>query len=115
MRHLKTYENMSDNLHIGDYVLVHYDESIEFGRGNDEIIIDYLNSNIAQILSFDRPDDNYITVNYETKPSKRILMFFEPSVNKKLYKKVINKNYIIAVGKDKEELEAKLTAKKYNL
>ena len=114
MKHLKAYESMYDNLHIGDYILVHYDENIQFG-GHDDIIIDYLNNNIAQILAFDRSDGNYISVNYETKPDKRILVFFEPSVNKKLYKKIVNKNYIIAVGKDKEELEAKLTAKKYNL
>lgn len=115
MKHLKTYESIDNKLNIGDYVVVHYEKTTDFGGGKttDAIIIDYLNNNIAQISSFDRADKNYIVVNYETKPDKSILIYFEHINN--FYKKIINKNFIIAVGKDKEELESVLVGRNYNL
>ena len=126
MKYIKTYEiYISDNIHIGDYILVHYKDTTTFGSNskNNEVIINYLNNNIAQISSFDTgtPNikDEYIIVKYETPPDKNILKFFQTRYNKKLnkkfYDKIINKKYIIAVSKNKEELETKIQTIKYNL
>ena len=116
MKYINKFESMDDKIHIGDYILVHYKEDTKFG-GNDKILVNYLNNNIAQIVSFQLLNNNYILVNYEDKPNKNIIRFFDVTTKnkKKLYGKIINKIYIIEVAKTKEDLEAKLAAQKYNL
>ena len=83
MRHLKTYENMSDNLHIGDYILVHYDLDPVL----DIELANYLNNNIGQIPYGSDLSKKYITVNYHTTPNKRILDYFQDQTD---YEKTYN-------------------------
>ena len=115
MRHLKTYENMSDNLHIGDYILVHYDLDPVL----DIELANYLNNNIGQIPYGSDLSKKYITVNYHTTPNKRILDYFQDQTDYEkidnIYRRVIEKSYIIAVSKNKDDIEAIVDGNKYNL
>ena len=115
MRHLKTYENMSDNLHIGDYILVHYDLDPVL----DIELANYLNNNIGQIPYGSDLSKKYITVNYHTTPNKRILDYFQDQTDYEkidnIYRRVIEKSYIIAVSKNEDDIEAIVDGNKYNL
>jgi len=115
MRHLKTYENMSDNLHIGDYILVHYDLDPVL----DIELANYLNNNIGQIPYGSDLSKKYITVNYHTTPNKRILDYFQDQTDYEktynIYRRVIEKSYIIAVSKNKDDIKAIVDGNKYNL
>lgn len=98
MKYIKKYENIksNDELKVGDYVQINTNRIFR-GFNNPDFIKEIVNSTIGQISSIERKD---IIVKYEI--NNNIYLRFTP-------------NDVIESGETKEEVESKLTAKKYNL
>ena len=113
MRYIKKFENIiNPKFRSGDYIISHI--NIDWNATKKEIeLINYLNNNIGQIPFDNNLDKNYYLVYYDVKPNKDILFYFKLENDK--YMIPIEYRTIIAVSKNKEDLELKLAANKYNL
>ena len=123
MKYIKTYENILNSnkflditkLEVGDYILLNIDDGLPVN------LIKYLNNNVGQIAYQENLIRNrFITVNFFETPNKNIpIQYFldRDDYQKKynIYQRVIDKYYITAISKNKEDLEIKLAANKYNI
>jgi len=125
MKYIKTYEKASKP-EIGDYVVCNDQTHIT------EDIKTFIDTNVGQIIGYEkylqsgRLSDNPYCIKYENVPKKLSngLDFDNDKKNAKLIKyelkpgeavRYFNKHEFVYISKDKEELEASLMAKKYNL
>ena len=105
MKHIKKFEQINNKPEIGDYVLCKAPNS-----ALNPYLIDYLNSNFGQIV--DEFTTNTMGINYYVE-YENIPEELKPKFLKS--KRIYREDSIIEYAKTKEELEVKLSAKKYNL
>lgn len=121
MKYIKTYEQLDEEPQIGDYVIM----------TSYEWLNEFLHNNIGQIVFIGTQNQNdNINVIY---PSNiitddsyfRKITKYEHDIydkfssiarnNKKVSLRIFERNEILYFSKNKEDLEAKIAAKKYNL
>jgi len=102
MKYLKYYENIEDNLEVGDYVLIKIN------------ILPYTQKQIdtENFINNIITDRNDVVVLYENVP-ETIKSYF--NINNGLDIRTFDINRIVEHGKTKEQLELKLQANKFNL
>lgn len=111
MKHIKLYENFNELPEIGDYVLV------DITDANKEYQ-NFINDNIGRIIFINNPDDWILYLEYENIPKNIRHMFSHSAPGKQnltSYVTVLHVNDIKHFSKNKENLEAILASKKYNL
>lgn len=101
-------KNIQIDPHMGDYVICK--ENLV-----DDNFKDFLANNIGQIVGIKKyaafTDIDYF-VRYTNIPKKFQSYFI---TNKDIYRKLMSRNEILDISKTKDELEAKIAVKKYNL
>lgn len=103
MRYLKTFENM--NIEIGDYVICKCPVNIQHFKE----ICDFLLSHVGQIKDYYySSNDTLYEIFYDED-----LPYVHNVENKKRI--IFSKKQILYRSKNKEDLEAKISAQKYNL
>lgn len=107
MKHIKIYENFSDNesdIEVGDFAIFYYDEVAQYTYHAklNPTLKDYINNNVGYITNVSNKENLWIEVLYENLPY---------SSNKI----ILTKDNIVKYSKNKEELEIYLNANKYNL
>ena len=103
MRYLKTFENM--NIEIGDYVICKYPVNIQHFKE----IYDFLLSHVGQIKDYYySSNDTLYEIFYDED-----LPYVDDVKNKKRI--FLSKKQFLYISKNKEDLEAKISAQKYNL
>lgn len=117
MKHLKYFENINtNNIEIGDFVLFNYPDHVTqtYICLLDHNIRNFINNNIAVIVEI--LDDNiWIEVNYEDVTEDPIMQSPQYSYKFNNNKIILQKKYIEYKSKNKEDVEAYLNSKKYNL
>jgi len=118
MRYLRTYEHLNDTPTVGDYVICDENNNV---NDNDRIFNYFLSNNLGKCINI--VGSEYI-IEYDNIPSK-IKHYFHVwkgyRSKDKRYKAVttncrkMNRNEIIYFSNNKEDCEAYLTAKKYNI
>ena len=115
-------ENSQETPEVGDYVLVKIDVSNSSLSYKNELM-DYINNTIGQICKI-RNQLGDIVIVYDNIPNEIKSWFkysYEYNYNSEnfvgygSYTRAIDKNKIVAFGKTIEEVELKISAKKYNL
>jgi len=111
MKYIKTYENLKEDVKIGDYVLCS-----EYKDPGYKDILDvndietFIENNIGKIIELDRGSFDYI-VKYTNIPKELKLEFsFLNNSARGMYKEEID-----YVSKNKKDLESILLSKKYNI
>jgi len=104
MKHIKEFENLNNNeLGINDYVICK-----ETGSLNE-----FLSLNIGQVIQVDKYDRTLYVIEYKNVPEFLSYRFLCPIKDKFL--RNMYKYEIKYWSKDREDLEAIIEAKKYNL
>lgn len=107
MKHLKKFEIISNNISIGDYVLVKYrtikDNALLKQLSN------FINNTIGIVVKI---NDSDIYVKFENIPNNLILFFSHTNFEST---KCILKYNIIDFSKTKEDLELKIQTQKFNI
>lgn len=107
MKHIKIYENFDySNIKVGDYAIFYYDDISQYAyhaKLNAERK-DFINSHVGMIINVSNMENSWIEVMYDE---------IIPTYNSN--KILLTKDVMIEYSKDKEKLEAKLSANKYNL
>jgi len=108
MRYLKTYEKHYHNEpNEGDYVICKTDEHSDF-------LNNFYGTTIGKIISvIDTDTKKYYKVQYDIIPDKK--EFFKEYKQSKLTRQLFDRDEILYFSKNREYLEMKLTANKYNL
>ena len=109
MTYLKYYENIEDNLEVGDYVLIKINILPYTQKQIDTE--NFINNTIGKIIDI-ITDRNDVVVLYENVP-ETIKSYF--NINNGLDIRTFDINRIVEHGKTKEQLELKLQANKFNL
>jgi len=97
----KIFEVLQSELEVGDYVLM---------RSSVHSIVEFINNTIGKIIGFDYDKYNNIKVTYDNIPEDLRTYWFNNTNDRDF-----NINQVVEFSKNKEELELKLAAKKYNL
>lgn len=108
----KLFENLSKLPKIGDYVII---DCESFTGSDDKELYDLYSNNVGKIIGGDS-DENYYDVQWEKTPElkgSRINYFRKMGRLKNVRQYHIS--FFECWSDDKEELEAHLSAKKYNL
>lgn len=104
MKYLKQYEDYKDikNPNVGDYVLMR-------SEANIPEISDYINNNIGKVT---KTYQYSIEVTYDNPP----IINLPPDAAKFPFTdREFSKNQIVDFSENKDELESKISSKKYNL
>ena len=109
MKFLKYYENITDELEVGDYILLHLDIRTSYS-GDDMIYKNFINTTIGKICRLHKY--NGINILYEKVPDIIRSYFVN---NGDSYERNFNFNSIFEYGKTIEELKLKIEAKKFNI
>jgi len=116
MKYLKKYEEVSDNLQIGDYVIC---VCTSFTDGKIKKFID---TNIGKYVRYitnikDVVDDFRYAIEYDNVPPELYrysdIFSYESGIENICLR--VSRNEIIEYSKNKEDLEAIINANKYNL
>ena len=115
MKHIKTYENISNyEIKIGDYVLAY----IQGYSGMDsKEFMHFINNNIGIIIEIENPDKKFdnVSIEYKNVPEDiRHPWFRYDEINDKIFKKV-RYGRIVANSINKEDVEGILMTKKFNI
>jgi hypothetical protein len=115
MRYLKTYEAINDNLQIGDYVICKTDTG-------DEKILNFLENNIGQYVRYitnkkEVVDNFRYVIEYNNIPFElsNYSYTFSYEIDIPNICMRVDRDEIIFNSKNKEDLEAIIQSKKYNL
>ena len=105
----KIFEHVCELPKIGDYVIL---DSIQYNYLDDEILTNFINSNIGIIVSINtkHPIEKYFEVKFEN-INLSIKHYFN-NKNDSLFAKIVKIKYW---SENKEELKEILQANKYNL
>jgi len=103
MKHLKTYESLSDKPEIGDYVICEDEEII-----SNNTFRPFIKNNIGQIIEIDEKPPEY-NIKYENIPTHLLNDYFYDDA-RYFYRKEIK-----YFSDNKEDLEILMNANKYNL
>jgi len=104
MKYLKTYEDLQQIPQVGDYVLCK-----DYITSDIETRID---SNIGKISNYDDINE-YYTIIYDSKYKNSIL--YKKTGGNGYMRRGIRQHSIIMWSKNKEDIEAYIQSKKYNL
>ena len=111
MKYIKKFENVKIEPKIGDYVIIEPSSLFVHGSTFSDLTTkEFISNNIGQITHIQNPEQcrPIISVRYFNIPS-HLIKFFHT------YCRDYRKDEIVEISKNKEELELKLQAKKYNL
>jgi len=109
MKIFKFYENIEDELTVGDYILMKIDIHNSMLK-YDKIIEHFINNTIGEVFRFNI--DKGVIVSYENVPND-IKSYF--SNKNDLYFRNFDIDRIVEYGKTIEELKMKLETKKFNI
>jgi len=119
MKHLKTIENTSIKLQIGDYVICdenssYPDELVEFLNNNIGQVVEFRNDNNSTANSFHSLNKNYnIFVVYNNIPISIVNKFYyHKYIN---YCRLFSMNEIKVYSSNSKDLEFIIDANKYNI
>lgn len=123
MKYLKYFEDENIEPKVGDYVIMKerfpyvFDYSLKLHQ-ND--LLNFITNNIGKIQSIDESDydedETCVCVEYENIPNDLVPYFttnFPDHLKQNLL--IFRKNHVETFDSNKEKLEIKLSAKKYNL
>lgn len=112
MKHLKTYENLEDELELYDYVIC--EEVVNFSDDIDAV--DFVNSHIGQLVYINYNYNFCYKVAFDNIPIELDNKFNIHFIMDKAYMiRPMERSEIKYWSKNKEDLEHIITAKKYNL
>jgi len=106
MKYIKKFENLTEGPEYGDYAIFYYDDLAEYAyhaKLNSERK-KFINSNVGMVINVSNKENLWIEIQYDEEI---------PTYNNN--KILLTKDNMIAYSKDKDELEARLSANKYNL
>lgn len=123
MKYIKLYENIEEDPQIGDYVIMK--DRLPALLVNDSTIqlqlLIFIKNNIGKIIDiFDQDNVNYVIVEYDNIPDDipdEMYDVFTTDFPTHLKQNLLifNLKHIKMFDKDKENLEARMSANKYNL
>ena len=116
MKHIKLYEKYNKSPKLGDYVICYESELDRDDDEDDKRCKDFLSKNIGIIVKVDykKGSSNFdYLVQYFNIPENLYIYFKFKETLKGC--RAMYKNEIVEWSKDKEDMEAILNAKKYNL
>ena len=117
MKYLKRFEDINSEPELGDYVICSEfpDNDYDIYYEIDKFLIDNVGRYVKNIEDDDDLSQDYCyIIEYEYVPEHLFKYFpFEKGVKNRCRRE--NRKCIIDFSKDKEELEAKISANKYNL
>ena len=96
MKYIKKFENYDNNIEVGDYVISYYGG--DYNDENDKLA-KFVNSNIGKVIS----------IHF----SSCSIMYENSFDNRNTFK--LSDEFIVFHSKNKEDAEAYLATKKYNL
>jgi len=111
MKYIKEYETIENQLNDGDYVICYYDKLARYAYHAEltDELKEFINNNVGRINIVSRVQYTWIDVSYENIPYNLMNKFSD--INSIL----LTKDAVVDTSPDKEELEVKLSANKYNL
>ena len=119
MKYIKQYEEIIDlnnndytvEFTDDDYAIFYYDKMARYAYHVEltDKLKEFLNTNVGKINIVSKPQLEWLDVIYENVPDDLVYKFGN---NNSI---LLTKDAVIAVSTDKEELEARLSANKYNL
>lgn len=104
MKHIKTFEEKT-KLKIGDYVICH--TIAKYVHNSDETL-DFIHNNVGKYVKYARSYDLKYCIKYENVPKLSEINLYDDLF-------WFDKYEIVDYSDNKEELEMKLAANKYNL
>lgn len=111
MKYLKTYENLTIEPKVGDYVLMRV--NLELYKDKDEVN-DFVNNTIGQIIEIHK--DEEIRIRYDNVPDNIKDWFLnERHKGEKTYSRILSKKNIVAIGETPEDVKFNKVINKYNL
>jgi len=115
MKYIKTFETSNKRLNLGDYVICKEIPDM-FDKENYKDIIEFEKNNIGKYVKY-IPDNGKFkyAIYYDDLPQKFKDKFFMKEGDIDKYCRVMSRNEINYNSKNKEELEAIIAAKKFNI
>ena len=116
MKYIKRFEELNNEPELGDYVICSefpendYDTYYEI----DKFLTNNVGRYVKNVEDDDLVEDYFYIIEYENVPDYLFLYFPEEKGVKNRCRR-LNRKSIIDFSKDKEELEAKISAKRYNI
>lgn len=111
MKHLRIYEEFTTNdIHVGDYVIMNYNGSKHFGSyytENDIEFENFINNNIGIVVNVNKAFDN-IKIEYDNISRNISYKFYKNTI-------MINPMFVKYVGKTPEDIKLQIKMKKYNI
>lgn len=111
MKHLKTYENVRLKLKEGEFAIFHYLETDGFthnARLTPELR-DFINNNVGRVTIASHSATGWVSVEYFDIPLSIQNKFHTDNTI------LLDKDKLVDIAIDKDEVEAKIASKKYNI
>jgi hypothetical protein len=111
MKYIKKFESILNKIEKGDYALFHYDKLAEYSYNTKLTpeLKSFINDNIGIVDIVSVEGNNWIYVIYDNVPYNLLHKFNNGSGI------LLDKDALVDFSKSKEDLEDKISAKKFNL